>query len=148
MKFAPPAKCTCYVVFLIEAPPHRLGLAYAGSFNEDVIETLTPVIEDQNSSFEVVCLGALSSALIAVGTCHGNLTETFLTLMLERDASELTSTSARFLALALALLYLGKQEKVMTTLEALKVVPKPFGTFASTLLDICAYAGQSIEYQL
>ena len=34
-------------------PPARLGLAYAGSAREDVIEVLTPVMEDSNSSFEV-----------------------------------------------------------------------------------------------
>ena len=34
-------------------PPSRLGLAYAGSSREDVIEVLTPVMEDSNSSFEV-----------------------------------------------------------------------------------------------
>lgn len=101
------------------------------------------MIEDAKSSFEVVCLGALSCSLIAVGSCHGALTETFLTLMLERDPSELVGTSARFLALALALLYLGRQEAVETTVEALKAIPKPFGTFAATLLDICAYAGGS-----
>ena len=32
-----------------------LGLAYAGSDRKDVIEILTPVLNDVNSSFEVYC---------------------------------------------------------------------------------------------
>ena len=35
---------------------HRLGLAYAGSAREDVIEVLTPVMWDANSSLEVRCI--------------------------------------------------------------------------------------------
>lgn len=31
----------------------RLGLAYAGSARNDIIEVLTPVMWDANSSFEV-----------------------------------------------------------------------------------------------
>lgn len=38
---------------------------------------------------------------------------------------------------------LGKGEAIETTLAALQVVPEPFRSFANTLVDICAYAGQS-----
>ena len=94
-----------------------------------------------SSALQVVCLGALSSAMIAVGDCCGDLTECFLQIMMERDASDLGKTHARYLALALALLYLGKQDAAELTIEALKVVPEPLRSFASTLLDVCAYAG-------
>lgn len=40
-------------------------------------------------------------------------------------------------------LALGKGEAIETTLAALQVVPEPFRSFANTLVDICAYAGQS-----
>ena len=76
-----------------------------------------------------------------MGTCHGDLSETFLQLILEKEAEDLSKTTSRYLALALALLYLGKQEAAMATTEALKAVPQPFSSFASTLLEICAYAG-------
>jgi len=36
---------------------------------------------------------------------------------------------------------LGRQESVETVLAAL-VVPEPFKSMASTLVEICAYAGQ------
>ena len=39
--------------FQFAADIFRLGLAYSGSHREDVIELLTPVLEDGNSSFEV-----------------------------------------------------------------------------------------------
>ena len=90
---------------------------------------------------QVVCLGALSCALIAVGSCHGDLTESILQILMERDASDLAKTSVRFLTLALALLYLGKQEAVEATVAALKAVPDPLCSFAVALLETCAYAG-------
>ena len=80
--------------------------------------------------------------MIAVGSCHGDLTESFLQIMMERDSTDLGKTHARYLALALALLYLGKQEAAELTIEALKVIPEPLRAFATTLLDVCAYAGQ------
>lgn len=82
--------------------------------------------------------------MIFVGTCHGETSENILQLMIERmkTPEDLVKTPARYLALALALLYLGKQDAVDTTVEALKVLPDPFGIFASTLLEICAYAGE------
>ena len=91
---------------------------------------------------QVVCLGALSCAMVAVGSCHGDLTESFLQIMMERDGTDLGKTHARYLALALALLYLGKQEAAELTIEALKVIREPLRSFATTLLDVCAYAGE------
>ena len=91
---------------------------------------------------QVICLGALSCAMIFVGSCHGETSENILQIMMERNPEDLVKTPARYLALALALLYLGKQDAVDTTVEALKVLPEPFCTFASTLLEVCAYAGQ------
>lgn len=45
-------------------------------------------------------------------------------------------------ALTLCSLSSGKGEAIETTLAALQVVPEPFRSFANTLVDICAYAGQ------
>lgn len=44
--------------------------------------------------------------------------------------------------MVLYLLYSGKGEAIETTLAALQVVPEPFRSFANTLVDICAYAGE------
>ena len=88
-----------------------------------------------------MCVTALSCSFIAVGSCHGDLTSTFLQLMLERQAEDMSKTHVRFLALALALLYLGKQEAAEATMAALKAVPEPLSSFAVILLEVCAYAG-------
>lgn len=48
---------------------------------------------------------------------------------------------ARYVA-ARRTLFVGKGEAIETTLAALQVVPEPFRSFANTLVDICAYAGQ------
>merc|ERR1719228_2028419 len=60
---------------------------------------------------------------------------------MEKSESELKDTYARFMALGLALTYLGKQDAVETTLAALEVIPEPYKSMASTLAEICAYAG-------
>lgn len=42
----------------------------------------------------------------------------------------------------------GKGEAIETTLAALQVVPEPFRSFGNTLVDVCAYAGESVLSQL
>eukprot|EP00795_Rhopilema_esculentum_P012677 gene12677-3387_t len=118
-----------------------LGLAYAGSNREDVLSFIFPVLSDSKSSMEVIGVAALACGLIAIGSCNGDVTSLLLQTMMERSASELKESSARFLALGLGLAYLGKQEAVDATLETLKVVDEPFGKWASVLVDVCAYAG-------
>jgi 26S proteasome regulatory subunit N1 len=117
-----------------------LGLAYAGSAREDVLVAVSPGM-DSDLSPDVVGLTALSLGLIAVGTGHGELTESLVQTLLDREGTEVTSTWNRFLALGLALVYLGRQEGAGVAREALNVVAEPLKTFAITLLDICAYAG-------
>lgn len=43
--------------------------------------------------------------------------------------------------------FTGKGEAIETTLAALQVVPEPFRSFANTLVDICAYAGELEKLQ-
>jgi 26S proteasome regulatory subunit N1 len=119
-----------------------LGLAYAGSSRTDVIEILLPVLTDEKSSFEVICLSALSCSMILVGTCNDELTQAIIELMMDpAHEKELDSTHSRYLALALGILYLGRQDAVDVILATVNAIPKPFGSFASVMLEICAYAG-------
>ena len=55
-----------------------LGLAYAGSAREDVLVAVSPGIWDEGLGTDVVGLAALSLGLIAVGTGHGELTESLV----------------------------------------------------------------------
>ncbi|XP_008307000.1 26S proteasome non-ATPase regulatory subunit 2 [Cynoglossus semilaevis] len=120
-----------------------LGLAYAGSNREDVLSLLLPVMGDSKSSMEVVGVTALACGMIAVGSCNGDVTSTIVQTIMEKNEQELKDTYARWLPLGLGLNHLGKGEAIETTLAALQVVPEPFRSFANTLVDICAYAGQS-----
>ncbi|KAL5255103.1 hypothetical protein ACHWQZ_G014515 [Mnemiopsis leidyi] len=118
-----------------------LGLAYAGSNREDVIELLLPVLSDSNSTLEVIGQTALALGMVAIASCHGEVTSTILQTMMDKSETELKDTHSRFLALGLALTYLGKQEEASPAIEALKVVGDPLGKMAATLVEVVAYAG-------
>ena len=91
---------------------------------------------------QVVCLAALSCGMVAVGSCHDELTQALLLLMTKKDTADLVKTQCRYLALALGLLHLGKPAGISIFLEVLKTVPEPFRSFANTMLEICAYVGK------
>ncbi|KAL4225519.1 26S proteasome non-ATPase regulatory subunit 2 [Mactra antiquata] len=118
-----------------------LGLAYAGSNREDVLQLILPVLGDSKSSMEVLGIAALACGMISVSKCNGDVTSTILQTMMERSETELKDTFSRYLALGLALTYLGKQEAVDATLAALEVVGEPLKSMAYMLVDVCAYAG-------
>ncbi|XP_069134068.1 26S proteasome non-ATPase regulatory subunit 2-like [Argopecten irradians] len=118
-----------------------LGLAYAGSNREDVLTLILPVLGDSKASMEVVGMAALACGMISVGSCNGDVTSTIIQTMMERTEAELKDTYSRFLALGLALTYLGKQDAVEATLVALEVIAEPLKSMARMLVDVCAYAG-------
>lgn len=57
---------------------------------------------------EIASLAALSLGFIFVGSCHGEIASTILQTFMERDEKALSEKWARFMALGLALLYLGE----------------------------------------
>ena len=122
-----------------------LGLAYAGSNREEILATLLPAFGDSKSTMEVVGVTALACGLVAVGSCNGEVTSTILQTLLEKEAKDLKGANAMFLALGLGLTYLGKQEAVEVVLASLEVVPEPFKSTATTLVDVCAYAGLKLN---
>ncbi|XP_040580266.1 26S proteasome non-ATPase regulatory subunit 2 [Lepeophtheirus salmonis] len=118
-----------------------LGLAYAGSNRKDVISLLLPVFGDEKVSMEIIGITALACGLIAVGSCNSEVTSTILQVLMEKKESDLKDPFAKFLPLGIGLCYLGKQEMSEATVAALEAIPKPFNFMATTLVDICAYAG-------
>lgn len=86
---------------------NSLGIAYAGSAREDVMELLLPIVSDTTLNMELVSVAALSLGHIFVGTCNGDITSTILQILMERDEKHFKDTYCRFLGLGLALLYLG-----------------------------------------
>jgi 26S proteasome regulatory subunit N1 len=118
-----------------------LGIAYAGKNREDAMSLISNVISDSSANMEIVGVSALSLGLIAIGTANGEVTSTLIQTLLERSESELKETFSKFLALAIGLIYLGKGEQVDVILESLKAIPEPLQSFATILVDVCAYAG-------
>ena len=66
-----------------------LGLAYAGSAREDFIETLVPIIADNNIDITEVAFAALTLGLIFVGKCTEEAANAILCALMEREAADL-----------------------------------------------------------
>ena len=85
-----------------------LGLAYAGSNRQDVIQIMLPVFADSKSNMEVIGVTALACGLIAVGSCNGEVTSTILQTLMEKSEkeSDMKESFAKFLPLGIGLCYL------------------------------------------
>lgn len=118
-----------------------LGLAYAGSNRSEVISQLLPVFSDSKSNMEIIGVTALALGLVAVGSCNNEVTTTLLQTLMEKSESDLKDPFAKFLPLGIGLCYLAKQEAAEATVATLEVLAEPFKSMATTLVDICAYAG-------
>lgn len=118
-----------------------LGLAYAGTNRQDVIELISNALREGTPSMEIISLACLSIGIIAVGSCNADVSTTLLSVLLERSETELKDHFAKFIALAIGLLFLSKGEAVEAMLESLKVISEPLRSFATILVECCAYAG-------
>jgi len=118
-----------------------LGLAYAGSANVNVRDLLLPLLEDAKSTLEVIGVTALALGQIFVGTCDGDITEALVSVIMSKTKEDLLTDHARYIALGLSLLYLGKQQQSEIALATLATVAEPFAAAACMMLEICAYAG-------
>lgn len=123
-----------------------LGLAYVGSNRNLVLELLcsvfnAPAAGKTGASVEVMAMSALAVGMIGVGSCNPEMTEVLIQTIMERSELEFKDTYSRFLPLGLGLLYLGRQEAAEAVIAALEVIPDPFRTMATTMVEICAYAG-------
>ncbi|XP_028138839.1 26S proteasome non-ATPase regulatory subunit 2 [Diabrotica virgifera virgifera] len=118
-----------------------LGLAYVGSNREAVLSLITPVLSDPKSNMEVIGMAALACGMISAGSGNSHVTTSIMQVLMEKSEIELKDTYARFLPLGLGLCHLGKQESIDTIIAALEVIPDPFRSMATTMVDICAYAG-------
>lgn len=99
-----------------------LGIAYAGSAREDLLELLVPIVVDTGLSVELSALAALSLGLIFVGKVNEEVSNAILQTLAERTDVQLDVSIARFFALGLGLLFLGQQERSEATIEALGIV--------------------------
>ncbi|KAJ2059003.1 proteasome regulatory particle base subunit [Coemansia sp. S155-1] len=118
-----------------------LGLAYAGTNRQDILDMLVPLISDTDITIDLSSMAALSAGLVCIGSGNSDVSTVILQSMMERVDTELSHKLARFMALGLGLLYVGTQDKYDTILETLKAITHPIGKQASILMQVCAYAG-------
>lgn len=121
-----------------------LGIAYAGSAREDVMDLLVPVVESSEggpTTFMEAALGGLALGMVFVGKCDDNVGGTIVQRLMEATTEELDHSHARYLCLGLALLFLGQMEKADAMMEALRTIDHKISKFAVVMLETCAYAG-------
>ncbi|KAL1955154.1 hypothetical protein VTO42DRAFT_8969 [Malbranchea cinnamomea] len=119
-----------------------LGLSYAGSCREDLLELLLPIVEDTSLDMQISAMAAVSLGLIFVGSSNHQVSEAIATTLMDEDRQkQLKDKWTRFMALGLALLYFGKQEEVDVILDILKAIDHPMAKPTSVLASVCAWAG-------
>ena len=121
-----------------------LGIAYAGSAREDVMELLIPVVEQTEggpSGFMEAALAGLSLGTVFVGKCNDSVGGAIIQRLMEATETELDHSHARYLCLGLAVLFLGQMEKADAMMEALRTIEHKISKYAVVMLETCAYAG-------
>eukprot|EP00567_Pseudictyota_dubia_P003558 CAMPEP_0197439458 /NCGR_PEP_ID=MMETSP1175-20131217/6200_1 /TAXON_ID=1003142 /ORGANISM="Triceratium dubium, Strain CCMP147" /LENGTH=934 /DNA_ID=CAMNT_0042969377 /DNA_START=145 /DNA_END=2949 /DNA_ORIENTATION=- len=121
-----------------------LGIAYAGSGREEVMDLLLPVVESSEggpANMLEVSLAGLALGMIYVGKCDETVGSTIVQRLMEGTEEELDHSHARFLCLGLGLLFLGRMEMADAMLEALRTVEHKIAKYAAIVLETCAYAG-------
>ncbi|XP_018332038.1 26S proteasome non-ATPase regulatory subunit 2-like [Agrilus planipennis] len=120
---------------------YGLGMAYAGSAREDVLNILVPVVESAIGT-EILAISSLAAGLVAVGTCNAAVTNAVLSKLVDiRESETLKSPLMRLTVLGMALCYMGRKDCIETPNAALEVFTEPFKSTSQLLLQMCAYAG-------
>ena len=126
-----------------------LGLAYAGTCKEDVLDLLLPIVEDTSLDMQISAMAALALGLVYVGSANDRVGEAIVTTLLDDDRQkQLKDKWTRFMSLGLALLFFGRQEEVEVILETLKAIEHPMAKPAAVLAEVCAWAGTGTVLKL
>ncbi|RMZ87195.1 hypothetical protein DV736_g5578, partial [Chaetothyriales sp. CBS 134916] len=126
-----------------------LGLSYAGSAREDLLDLLLPIVEDTTLDMHISAVAAVSLGLIFVGSSNHQVAEAIaVQLMDDERQKQFKDKWARFMALGLALLYFGRQEDVDVILDILKAIDHPMAGPTATLASVCAWAGTGAVLKL
>lgn len=126
-----------------------LGLTYAGSNREALLDLLLPIVGDTNQGMQISAMAALSLGMIFVGSSNSDVSEAIVQTLLDDDRkSQLKDKWTRFMALGLGLLFFGRQEEVDVILETLKAIDHPMSKPTSVLAEICAWAGTGTVLKL
>jgi 26S proteasome regulatory subunit N1 len=126
-----------------------LGLAYAGSDKEELLELLLPLVGDTSLDMQTSAMAALSLGMIFVGSSNSDVSSAIVeTFLNDERKHQLKDKWTRFMALGLGLLFFGRQEEVDVILETLKAIDHPMSKPTSVLAEICAWAGTGTVLKL
>eukprot|EP01138_Halocafeteria_seosinensis_P008552 gb/GECG01008741.1/.p1 GENE.gb/GECG01008741.1/~~gb/GECG01008741.1/.p1 ORF type:complete len:1012 (+),score=153.11 gb/GECG01008741.1/:1-3036(+) len=102
-----------------------LGLAYAGSGRDDVVDLIYPYVQEikNDVNIDTVCIAGLSVGLVLVGSANDEAAAVIADRLMECSETELSQPMCRHLVLGLALLYLGQGEAAEAMQETLDAVP-------------------------
>ncbi|KAI9829873.1 MAG: proteasome regulatory particle base subunit [Sarea resinae] len=126
-----------------------LGLSYAGSNKEELLELLLPIVGDTTLDMQLSAMAALSLGLIFVGSSNSDVSGAIVQTFFDEDRkNQLKDKWTRFMALGLALLFFGRQEEVEVILETLKAIEHPMAKPAAVLAEVCAWAGTGTVLKL
>ena len=126
-----------------------LGLSYAGTNKQEVLELLLPIVEDTALDMQLSAMAALSLGLVFVGSSNDQVSQAIVTTLLDDDRQrQLKDKWTRFMSLGLALLFFGQQEEVEVILETLKAIDHPMARPAAVLAEVCAWAGTGTVLKL
>lgn len=115
-----------------------LGFAYAGQAKDELLETLSPLVEADEPN-EIACFAALALGL------QGNdeIVGLILADCLERTAEQLDDPIFLYHCLGMGLLFLGRREDAEATVEAVEALneinPKLAGNM-KVAIEMCSYA--------
>ncbi|GAB0498513.1 hypothetical protein MMPV_009858 [Pyropia vietnamensis] len=128
-----------------------LGIAYAGTSNEQVKDVLVPVLLDAEAAGDTAALAALSLGLVFAGTADEDLAGIMVQALSERADAVLSpgdgsdgALLTRLMPLGLGLLFLRTQEAADAVAESLKAFvgeKSVLARVAAIALEACAYAG-------
>ena len=126
-----------------------LGLAYAGTMRQEMVDSLLPIVEDTSLDMQISAMAALSLGFIFVGSSDHRISEAIITTLLDEERQkQLKDKWTRFMSLGLALLFFGRQEEVEVILETLKAIDHPMAKPAAVLAEVCAWAGTGTVLKL
>ncbi|RDW62942.1 proteasome regulatory particle base subunit RPN1 [Aspergillus mulundensis] len=119
-----------------------LGLAYAGTNKQEILDALLPIVEDSSVDMQLAAMASVALGLVFVGSSNHQVSEAIATTLMDEERhKQLKDKWTRFMALGLALLYFGRQEEVDVILDILKAVDHPMAKPTSVLASVCAWAG-------
>lgn len=89
---------------------------------------------------EVAATAALSLGFIFAGSGAGDIAGDIVQAIMEREEKDLNDKWARFMGVALGLIFLGKQDESDPTIQLLRAIEHPIGKQCEILVQTCSYA--------